>query len=441
MLKRTSCLLSLSSRRNSRAAPNPAQLQTRRANSCSPVISFSWLCFFSTAGRRLRKKIPKAPLLRSRVSVVSQALMSLSLSWSTHLLEVDELAFRSGCGSEHAPFNGRLCVELTLWGREFLDFYVLDQNENKPEYASTCVLAITNVNMSKIQVFNCANKLSLTLFLTQFNDFTTQFWQKLLLSVFERQPHFLHFPFCLHWVNFVQKWTNLWTSTISVCHQTWPIVHIEPAVWNHDITERGISGQINGVNVEFSLVWVDRWPCCVNRWQGFRDLCMFSRHSPGHVDARTHNCGRGISQKLLTCSFVWPDGVALMPCYLLYNLLVDAWLVHTCGHAGPKRVIGIVSDKTRLLCQVAHNFFQRVYTHRFVCVPCQRSQFLGCQRILVQSRTFAIYREECCVLEKEPDNVTVGIIIPVNFDNFRVLPPATKPPWFVFDFSSSQYLK
>ncbi len=83
---------------------------------------------------------------------------------------VGEPVFRSGCGSEHAPFNGRLCAELALCERGFLNFYALNRNENKPKYASTCVLAITNVNMSKIQVFNCATKLFPRVFLTQFDD-------------------------------------------------------------------------------------------------------------------------------------------------------------------------------------------------------------------------------------------------------------------------------
>ncbi len=52
------------------------------------------------------------------------------------------LIFRSGCGSEHAPFNGRLCVELAVCERGFLDLYALDRNENNTQCASTSILAI-----------------------------------------------------------------------------------------------------------------------------------------------------------------------------------------------------------------------------------------------------------------------------------------------------------
>ena len=90
-----------------------------------------------------------------------------NLSWRN----LDKL-FRSGCGSEHAPFNGRLCIELAVCECDFLDFYTLDQNENNCEYASICVLAITIVNMSKIHLFNWANKILPTLYLTEFNNST-----------------------------------------------------------------------------------------------------------------------------------------------------------------------------------------------------------------------------------------------------------------------------
>ncbi len=65
------------------------------------------------------------------------------LSW------VSEVLFRSGCGSEHARFNGRLCAELAVCERGFLDLYALDRNENNTQCASTSILAITTVNMSK----------------------------------------------------------------------------------------------------------------------------------------------------------------------------------------------------------------------------------------------------------------------------------------------------